>query len=98
MRQGQPEPLAFSAKPGALGELALTLPVFIVYQLGVVFLKVRNATDVVTAQLLAVANGDRTTYLEITVGAAAVLFLVFAILGRGEVLRLRKLVQIAIEG
>ena len=30
----------------------LTLPVFLVYQLGVVFLHVRNATDLVTAQLL----------------------------------------------
>jgi hypothetical protein len=87
-----------SAKPGALGELALTLPVFLVYQLGVVFLKVRNAADVVTAQLLEAAHGDRTTYLEITLGAGGLLFLVFAVLGRGEVLRGRKLVQIAIEG
>jgi hypothetical protein len=98
MRQTHPEQPGLAAKPGALGELALTLPVFVVYQLGVVFLKVRNAADVVTAQLLAAANGDRTTYLEITVGAAALLFLVFAILGRGEVLRVRKLVQIVIEG
>jgi Type II CAAX prenyl endopeptidase Rce1-like len=96
MRQVQ-EP-GLSSKPGALGELALTLPVFLVYQLGVVFLKVRNAADVVTAQLLDVAHGDRTTYLEITLGAGALLFLVFAVLGRGEVLRTRKLVQIAIEG
>ena len=87
-----------SAKPGALGELALTLPVFLVYQLGVVFLRVRNAADVVTAQLLAAAHGDRTTYLEITLGAGALLFVVFAVLGRGQVLRGRKLVQIVVEG
>ena len=35
---------SLAAKPGAWAELALTLPVFIVYQLGVVFLNVRNAT------------------------------------------------------
>jgi hypothetical protein len=98
MRPAHPEPLPLSAKPGALGELALTLPVFLVYQLGVVFLRVRNAADVVTAQLLAAAHGDRTTYLEITLGAGALLFLVFAVLGRGQVLHGRKLVQIVIEG
>jgi hypothetical protein len=98
MGQAHTEQPGLAAKPGALGELALTLPVFLVYQIGVVFLRVRNAADVVTAQLLAISNGDRTTYLEITVGAAAVLFLVFAVLGRGEVLRTRKLVQIVIEG
>jgi hypothetical protein len=98
IRPAQPEPLPLSAKPGALGELALTLPVFLVYQVGVVFLRVRNAADVVTAQLLAAAHGDRTTYLEITLGAGALLFLVFAVLGRGQVLRGRKLLQIVIVG
>src|SRR5580700_528336 len=98
MPQAHPEQPGLSAKPGALGELALTLPVFLVYQLGVVFLNVRNAADIVTAQLLAAVHGDRTTYLEITLGSGALLFLVFAVLGRGEVLRARKLVQIAIEG
>ena len=93
-----PDHPGLAAKPGALGELALTLPVFLLYQAGVVFLKVRNATDVVTAQLLSIANGDRVTYLEITAGIGTLLFLVFAVLGRGEVLRGRKLVQIAIEG
>ncbi len=43
---------ALAAKPGAWVDLALTLPVFLAYQLGVVFLNVRNATDVVTARLL----------------------------------------------
>jgi hypothetical protein len=98
MPQAQVQQPGLSAKPGALGELALTLPVFLVYQLGVVFLNVHNAADIVTSQILTAAKGDRTTYLEITLGSGALLFLVFAILGRGEVLRARKLVQIAIEG
>jgi hypothetical protein len=98
MPQAQVQQPGLSAKPGALGELALTLPVFLVYQLGVVFLNVHNAADIVTSQILAAAKGDRTTYLEITLGSGALLFLVFAVLGRGEVLRARKLVQIAIEG
>jgi hypothetical protein len=96
--RAEPAEPGLSAKPGALGELALTLPVFLLYQLGVVFLRVRNATDIVTAQLLDLAHGDRLTYLELTGGVGAVLFLVFAVLGRGQVLRTRKLVQIAVEG
>ncbi len=87
-----------AAKPGALGELALTLPVFLVYQLGVVFLDTRNATDLVTARLLAVSHGDRLTYLGLTAAIGILMTGGFAILGRGQTLRLSKVVQIAIEG
>jgi hypothetical protein len=87
-----------AAKPGPLGELALTLPVFLVYQLGVAFLGVRNATDMVTARLLELAQGDRMTYLLLTVGLGVGLILVFAVLGRGQAFRPRKVAQIAIEG
>ena len=85
-------------KPGAWTELALTLPIFLTYQLGVVFLNVRNATDVVTARLLELAHGDRVTYLELTAGIGLTLMAVFAVLGRGQALRVRKIVQIAVEG
>jgi hypothetical protein len=85
-------------KPGAWVELALTLPVFLTYQLGVIFLNVRNATDVVTARLLEFSHGDRPTYLGLTAALGLAMVVVFAILGRGQVLRLRQLVQIAVEG
>jgi hypothetical protein len=86
------------AKPGGLAELALTLPVFLAYQLGVVFLGVRNATDVVTSRLLALVRGDRLEYLGLTggIGLATVAF--FAVVGRGQALRPGKLVQIGLEG
>jgi hypothetical protein len=87
-----------AAKPGALSELALTLPVFLVYQLGVAFLGVRNATDLVTARLLELAQGDRMTYLLLTVGLGVGLSLVFAVLGRGQAFRPGKVAQIAFEG
>jgi hypothetical protein len=87
-----------ASKPGAGAELALTVPVFVAYQLGVVFLNVRNATDLVTARLLAVANGDRLTYLGLTAGIGVVLFAVFGVLGRGQALRPAKVAQIAVEG
>jgi len=85
-------------KPGAWVDLALTLPIFILYQLGVVFLDVQNGTDVVTGQLMTLAHGDRTTYLAMTIGIGAVFALVFAIIGRGHAFRTSKFIQIAIEG
>ncbi len=88
----------FAAKPGAWTELALTLPVFLAYQIGVVFLDVRNATDVVTSRLLEVAHGDRLTYLGFTAVLGLVMVVVFGALGRGQALSVRKLVQIAVEG
>jgi hypothetical protein len=87
-----------TAKPGAWGELALTLPVFLVYQLGVVFLNVRNATDLVTGRLLELSHGDRLLYLGLTASIGVVMSAVFAVLGRGQTLHGRKVLQIVIEG
>lgn len=87
-----------TAKPGGWTELALTLPVFLVYQLGVVFLNVRNATDLVTVRLLDLANGDRMTYLELTSGAGLALMFVFGFLGRKQSFHPSKILQIALEG
>jgi membrane protease YdiL (CAAX protease family) len=89
---------SLAAKPGAWNELALTLPVFLVYQMGVVFLHVRNATDLVTAQLLELAHGDRLSYLGLTAGIGFATATVFAVLGRGQSFSSRKIVQIALEG
>jgi hypothetical protein len=89
---------ALSAKPGAWVELALTLPVFLFYQLGVVFLRVQNATDIVTSRLLELAHGDRLVYLVLTSGIGLAMVAVFAVLGRGQALRARKIAQIALEG
>lgn len=86
------------AKPGGSGEFVLTLPVLLAYQLGVVFLGVRNATDLVTSRLLALVHGDLVEYLGLTgaIGLATVFF--FAVIGRGQALHVSKLFQIALEG
>jgi Type II CAAX prenyl endopeptidase Rce1-like len=93
-----PQQEGLAAKPGAWAELALTLPVFVVYQLGVVFLNVRNATDLVTSRLLELSHGDRLLYLGLTASIGILLSAVFAVLGRGQALRGRKILQIIIEG
>jgi membrane protease YdiL (CAAX protease family) len=87
-----------AAKPGPWGELALTLPVFLAYQLGVVFLHVRNASDVITARLLELSHGDRVTYFGLTAGAGVAMVVIFAAMGRGRMLRAGKVLQIAVEG
>ena len=84
--------------PGARVDLALTLPVFLVYHLGVVFLNVRNGSDVVTGELMQIAEGNTAMYLLLTLGIGVVFAGVFAWIGRGQAFRLSKFVQIAIEG
>lgn len=91
------EHIRLGAKPGARNDFALTVPVFLAYQLGVVFLHVRNATDLVTARLLALAGGNPLTYLELTAGVGVATMVALALLGRGQTLRLSKLVQTALE-
>jgi hypothetical protein len=92
------QPGSLRDKPGAWVDLGLTLPIFLGYHLGVVFLKVRNGTDLVTGELLSLANGDTGVYLGETALIALVFAGVFAIAGRGQAFRPKKFVQIAIEG
>jgi hypothetical protein len=86
------------AKPGPWVDLGLTLPIFLVYQLGVVFLDVRNGTDLVTGELLRLADGSRGLYLLFTAAIGVVFTGVFAWLGRGQTFTAGKFIQIAAEG
>jgi hypothetical protein len=92
------DPGALRDKPGAWVDLGLTLPLFLLYHLGVIFLHVQNATDVVTAPLLQLAEGNRAIYVLITASIGVVFAGVFAALGRGQAFRPRKFVQVLIEG
>ncbi|MDB4943762.1 MAG: amino terminal protease family [Labilithrix sp.] len=85
-------------RPGAWVDLGLTLPIFLVYQVAVVFLGVQNATDMVTGQLLRLSDGDRTTYLAATLAIGVLFAGCFALLGRGQAFRPSKFFQIAVEG
>ena len=91
-------PATFADKSGARVDLALTLPVFLAYHLGVVFLKVKNATDPVTGPLLELSNGNREAYLGLTLAIGVLFASLFAIAGRGQTFRIEKFVQIALEG
>jgi hypothetical protein len=91
-------PGAFADKSGARVDLALTLPVFLAYHLGVVFLKVKNASDPVTGPLLQLSNGNRDAYLGLTLAVGILFAAIFALAGRGQAFRVEKFVQIALEG
>jgi hypothetical protein len=68
------------------------------YHLAVVFLGVKNATDVVTGALMSLSAGDTTKYLLATLCIGVIFAGTFALLGRGQAFRPRKFLQIIIEG
>jgi hypothetical protein len=85
-------------RPGAWVDLGLTLPIFLVYHLAVVFLGVQNATDMVTGTLMSLSAGDKTKYLLATLCIGVIFAGTFALLGRGQAFRPRKFLQILVEG
>lgn len=89
---------AVLAKSSAWTDLGLTLPIFVLYHLGVMFLPVRNAADVVTQELVALAHNDRTSYAALTVGLGALFISVLLLLGRGQALRWQSFAWLALEG
>ncbi|WP_437675122.1 CPBP family glutamic-type intramembrane protease [Sorangium sp. So ce131] len=87
-----------TAKSDALTDLALTMPIFILYHLGVAFLPIRNAADPVTAELRALAKQSLPLYAGLTFAVGAVFVLVLSLLGRGHALQTRRFALLATEG
>jgi hypothetical protein len=85
-------------KSDAWTDLALTLPIFVAYHLGVAFLPVRNAADPVTAELRALASQSILLYAGLTLGVGVAFVVVLAVLGKREAIQKRKFVFIALEG
>jgi len=83
---------------GPWADLALTLPVFVGYHLGVVFLPVRNAADVVTRELTTLAENSLIEYIGLTVGIGAAFAFVLLMAGRGHTLRASRFVYVGLEG
>lgn len=79
-------------------DLVLTLPMFIGYHLGVIFLPIRNAADVVTRELVALVHHDMSAYGGLTLGIGLVYVTLLGLAGRGHALRWQRFVLIATEG
>ena len=79
-------------------DLGLTLPLFLVYHLGVVFLNVRNAADPVTRELRVLAHQSLPLYAGLTLAVGAAMVAVLVTLGRGKALHKKRFAFIAVEG
>jgi hypothetical protein len=86
------------APSNARTDLGLTLPIFVLYHLGVIFLPVRNAADLLTQYLVELANQSRLAYVAFTIGLGASFVAVLALLGRRQVFRWQSFAWLALEG
>jgi Type II CAAX prenyl endopeptidase Rce1-like len=68
-------------------DLGLTLPVFVAYHLGVLFLPVRNAADWMTRRLIELSENDTQSYVVLTVCMGVAYTGTLIALGRGQALR-----------
>ena len=100
----EPEKKPAEERPGffvkasdAWSDLVLTLPIFILYHLGVVLLPVRNAADVVTSELIALADNNMVAYAGLTLLIGGVFVGVLVMLGRGKALEWDRFALLAVE-
>lgn len=85
-------------KSDAWTDLGLTLPIFLLYHLGVVFLPVRNAADLVTTELSALAKNSLLAYAGLTVAVGVAFVVVLAATGQKRALEGKRFALIALEG
>jgi hypothetical protein len=92
---GPKDKLAATKAPSALEstasspwtDLGLTLPIFVAYHLGVLFLPVRNAADWMTRTLVELSEHDTQSYVVLTVCLGVAYTGTLVALGRGQALR-----------
>jgi len=87
-----------AAKSDPWSDLALTLPLFLAYHLGVVFLPVRNAADVVTKKLVEFAENNLAAYGAFTLAIGVIFVGVLALHGRQHELRWQRFAWVLSEG
>lgn len=85
-------------RSGPWTDLALTLPVFVGYHLGVVFLPMRNAADLLTRTLQQVADYDMWIYAGLTLAIGAVYVTPLLLAGRGKHLEPSRFAWLGTEG
>ncbi len=96
--QTEPGDAALGRKSDAWTDLALTLPIFVAYHLGVIFLSVRNAADPVTAELRTLAKHSLPAYAALTLAIGAVFVAVLWTAGRKQALDPKRFALVAVEG
>ena len=89
---------AVPEKSDAWTDLGLTLPIFLLYHLGVVFLPVRNAADPLTKELTALSEHSLLGYAGLTLAIGVAFVVVLAATGQKKALESKRFVLIALEG
>jgi hypothetical protein len=89
---------SLTRRSDAWTDLALTLPIFVVYHLGVVFLSIRNAADPITKELQSLADHSLTMYAVLTIAIGVAFFGVIAAVERRNPLSAARFALIAGEG
>lgn len=92
------EEASASQKTGPITDLVLTLPIFIGYHLGVVFLPVRNAADVVTRELVALADNNLLAYSGLTLAIGAVFVVGLLVTRKRHAMHWQRFAMVAAEG
>lgn len=87
-----------SEKSGPLTDLALTLPLFLGYHMGVVFLPVRNAADLLTSELQRLAEHSLPLYFVLTIAIGLAYVVPLLLLGRGQHLKFERFAFTGSEG
>ncbi len=93
-----PRPAPGARRTDALTDVALTAPLFVVYHVGVAFLPLRNAADVVTSRLAELAEFNRAAYLALTVALGVFLAGVLLACGHRDKFRWETFALVALEG
>lgn len=93
-----PAPEEATARSGPWTNLALTLPIFVGYHLGVVFLPYRNAADVVTQKLQELAAHSLVLYAALTVAIGFAYVAPLVLLGRGQLIGWSRFAWMGSEG
>jgi hypothetical protein len=96
-RRRQEESIVRSGS-GPWADLGLTLPLFLGYHLGVIFLPVRNAADWVTRELVLLADHSLLAYGGLTMAIGTLFVSVLMLMGRGHALRWERFLLVAVEG
>src|SRR6185295_19383550 len=86
------------APSNARTDLGLTLPIFVLYHLGVVFLPIRNAADPVTSELKELARHSLPMYGAFTLAIGVIFVGVLWALGQRRSLDAGRFFWIALEG
>lgn len=79
-------------------DLGLTLPIFVAYHVGVIFLSIRNAADPLTVRLREFANDSIASYIALTLLIGAFFVGVLVAAGRGKAMSGKRFLVVAIEG